>query len=89
MGLSYNYKEGYYGYNYHPVVQHYYLQSHTLVEGVPMVNAYFNFKIRRASLMLKFNNLRDWLTGKGYFVAPQYIGLPATFDFGFTWWFFD
>ena len=89
MGVSLNYKEGYYGYNYYPVVQQYFLQNHTIVEGAPVMNAFFNFKLRRARITLKMNNLLDWFFQESYFVAPQYIALPATFDFGFTWWFFD
>jgi len=83
------YKSAYYGNAYDPVTQQYYLQNHTLVEGVPVVNLFLNFKIRRANLFAKMNNITEMITGEGYFVAPLYRGLPPVFDFGVTFWFFD
>jgi len=88
-GLDVNYKSAYYGYAYDPVVQQFYLQNETLVEGAPVATYFIDFKINKASLYLKMNNLRAYATQKGYLVAPLYPGLSPNIDFGLTWWFFD
>jgi hypothetical protein len=89
IGLDLNYKSAYYGNAYDPVTQQFYLQNHTLTDGFPVVNLFLNFKIRRANLFAKMNNLVQMVRGEGYIVAPLYRGLPPIFDFGVTFWFFD
>ena len=89
IGFDVNYKSAYFGNAYDPVTQQYYMQNQTLVEGVPVANLFLNFKIKRANLFLKMNNLTQMITGEGYMVAPLYRGLMPTTDFGLTFWFFD
>ena len=88
-GVDVIYKSAYYGNAYDPVTQQFYLQNNTLVEGVPVANFFLNFKIKRANMFAKMNNITQMITGEGYLVAPLYRGLPPTFDFGVTFWFFD
>lgn len=88
-GLDVNYKSAYYGYAYDPVVQQFYLQNDTRVEGSPVATYFIDFKINKVSLYLKMNNLRASIIQKGYMVAPLYPGLSTNVDFGLTWWFFD
>jgi len=89
IGLDLNFKSAYFGQAYDPVTQQFYLQDHTLVEGVPVANLFLNFKIKRANFFIKMNNLTQMITDEGYLVAPLYRGLPPTTDFGITFWFFD
>ena len=88
-GLDVNYKSAYYGYAYDPVVQQFYLQKDTRVEGSPVATYFIDFKINKVSLYLKMNNLRASIIQEGYMVAPLYPGLSTNVDFGLTWWFFD
>lgn len=88
-GVDVNYKSAYYGYAYDPVVQQFYLQNDTLVEGSPVATYFIDFKINKVSLYLKMNNLRAFASQKGYMVAPLYPGVLPNVDFGLTWWFFD
>lgn len=88
-GLDVNYKSAYYGYAYDPVVQQFYLQNDTRVEGSPVATYFIDFKINKVSLYLKMNNLRASIIQEGYMVAPLYPGLSTNVDFGLTWWFFD
>ena len=88
-GLDVNYKSAYYGYAYDPVVQQFYLQNDTRVEGSPVATYFIDFKINKVSLYLKMNNLRASIIQEGYMVAPLYPGLSTNVDFVLTWWFFD
>jgi len=88
-GIDVNYKSAYFGYNYMPEVQQFYLQNEVLTEGEPIITLFVNFKINRVRFTLKMDNLKAFVSDKGYMIAPLYTGTPPRFDFGLTWWFFD
>jgi hypothetical protein len=57
--------------------------------NLPIVDIFFNAKIKRGRIFFKYNNLLQAITGKGYFATPQYPGQRNTLDFGFDWSFYD
>jgi len=89
-GLDVHYKSPYYGDDYAPDVQQFFIQKHTVIGDYPVVSLFIDFKINRVNFILKMNNVWTWFSkSKGYFVAPKYPGLSNLFDFGFNWRFFD
>lgn len=90
IGFDVHYKSPYYGDDFAPDVQQFFIQKHTIVGDFPVVTFFLDFKINRANFILRFNNLwPNFSKSKGYLVAPLYPGLPQLFDFGFNWRFYD
>ncbi len=90
VGFDVHYKSPYFGDDFKPDVQQYFLQRHTVVGDFPIVTFFFDFKINRANLYIKMGNIWTMVSQtEGYLVAPDYPGLPPIFDFGFNWRFFD
>jgi hypothetical protein len=58
-------------------------------DNLPVIDVFFNAKIKRGRVFFKYNNLMQLITGNGYFVTPQYPGQRNTLDFGFDWSFYD
>lgn len=57
--------------------------------NLPVVDVFFNAKIKRGRIFFKYNNLFQAITGNGYFPTPLYPGQRNTLDFGFDWSFYD
>lgn len=61
----------------------FYNQRHTQVGNYPFMNAYANFKLKRARfyvLLSHFN--KGWLGGNNYFSMPLYPLNPMRFQMG-------
>jgi len=89
-GVDVHYKSAYYGDDFAPDVQQFFIQKSTITGDFPVVSFFLDFKINRVNFIVKFSNLwTNFSKSKGYLVAPLYPGLPQLFDFGFNWRFFD
>lgn len=60
-----------------------------ITPSFPIVNAFFNAKIKRGRVFFRYNNIIQAITGEGYFATPLYPGQRNTLDFGFDWSFYD
>ena len=58
-------------------------------KNLPVIDVFFNAKIKRGRVFFKYNNILQLITGNGYFTTPQYPGQRNTLDFGFDWSFYD
>jgi hypothetical protein len=58
-------------------------------QNIPVIDVFFNAKIKRGRIFFKYNNILQLITGNGYFSTPQYPGQRNTLDFGFDWSFYD
>lgn len=58
-------------------------------KNLPVIDVFFNAKIKRGRIFFKYNNILQLITGNGYFTTPQYPGQRNTLDFGFDWSFYD
>jgi hypothetical protein len=59
------------------------------IQNVPIVDVFFNAKIKRGRVFFKYNNIFQLITKQGYFATPQYPGQRNVIDFGFDWSFYD
>lgn len=55
----------------------------------PVVDVFFNAKIKRGRIFFRYNNLLQLITGEGYFPTPFFPGQRNSIDFGFDWSFYD
>lgn len=88
-GVDLHWKSAYYAPGYDPATQQFYNQDVFQSPAFPLVDIFFNAKIKRARIFFKYNNLMQALTGRGYIPTPYYPGQRNIFDFGFDWSFYD
>ncbi len=89
VGVDVHWKSGYHAPAYDPVIQQFYNQQEFLVPSVPIIDLFFNAKIRRARIFVKYNNALMLFSSYGSIPTPYYPGIRNLFDFGFDWSFYD
>jgi len=73
---------------YDPLLGEFY-PSFTNLKSFPVVDAFFNAKIKTVRIFLKVDNLTSLLGWQGYYAADQYPAADFSFQFGITWRFFE
>ncbi|MFZ6013032.1 MAG: putative porin, partial [Bacteroidota bacterium] len=90
-GVDVHWKSPYKALGYDPVIQQFFTQD-TFRPGLhsfPIVDIFFNAKIKRGRIFIKYNNLVQAITKTGYLPTPFYPGQRSILDFGFDWSFYD
>lgn len=88
-GVDLNWKSAYYAPGYDPAIQQFYNQDQFESPAFPLVDLFFNAKIKRARIFFKYNNVMQLVWKRGYFPTPYYPGQRNIVDFGFDWSFYD
>jgi len=88
-GVDFHWKSAYYAPGYDPAIQQFYNQDYFESPAFPLVDVFFNAKIKRARVFFKYNNVMQILLETGYLPTPYYPGQRNIFDFGFDWSFYD
>jgi hypothetical protein len=88
-GLDLHYKSDYYALAYDPAIRQFYVQQNFKTPAFPLVDIFFNAKIKRGRIFIKYNNLVQAFTKQGYLPTPYYPGQRSILDFGFDWSFYD
>jgi hypothetical protein len=88
-GVDVHWKSAYYAPGYDPAIQQFYNQDTFESPAFPLVDVFFNAKIKRARIFFKYNNVMQVIKGTGYLPTPYYPGQRNIFDFGFDWSFYD
>lgn len=73
---------------YDPVLAEFYVQNETELGGYPVVDFFFNGKIRQTRIFFKLEHLNSLLTGNNNFSAPEYPYRDFMIRFGLVWNFF-
>lgn len=74
---------------YNPLIQQFHLQEKYNVGGFPQMDLFFNFKVSRAKITMKVNNVLLDAAGQGYYDTPLYIAQPRAFEVVINWLFFN
>ncbi len=94
-GVDIHYKSAYYPLAYDVPVQQFYVQEEITpvrfkkVPEFPLIDIFFNARIKRGRIFFKYNNLIQAFTKQGYLPTPGYPGQRNILDFGFDWSFYD
>ncbi len=92
-GLDVRYNTPYKANNYSPVIGHFFPQDSIIINNLPQVNAFFNFRIKSFTAFITMENLNtvDVSHGFGFtnnnFAAPLYPTPGMIFRFGLQWGF--
>ncbi len=88
-GFDVTLMQAYYAAAYNPVLMNFYNQNTTQLDRQFWVDFYINFKIKRARVFVKYQNLASLLGDYNYFTVPHYPMQDAVFKIGVSWKFFD
>ena len=88
IGVETNYFTEYYANGFNPLIQEFYTQNETKIGNFPMVNFYFNARIKTARLYLHADQINTLFTKANYFSAPNYPYRDFMIRFGMEWNFF-
>jgi hypothetical protein len=88
-GIDLHWKSDYHAMGYDPAIRQFYIQDSFITPGFPVVDVFFNAKIKKARIFFKYHNLVQAFTKSGYLPTPYYPGQSNVFDFGFDWSFYD
>lgn len=89
VGIDTHYRSSFYGNDYDPTIQQFFLQDHFNIPDYFLADVFVNFKVGRALLFAKLVFANQGLSIPGYFTAPYYLGQHRVFDWGITWQFYD
>lgn len=88
IGLTFKYFSEYKANTYNPLLAEFQLQNATNVGGYPMVDFFFNGRVRRTRLYFKLENVSSFLGNRDYFSAPNHPYRDFSIRFGVVWnWF--
>ena len=93
-GVDIHYQCSYYPLAYDLPIQQFYVQEQITgaslrVPAFPIVDIFFNARIKRGRIFFKYHNLIQAFTQQGYMPTPTYPGQRNIIDFGFDWSFYD
>lgn len=89
LGFDAHFNSAYYADAFMPATGLFYLQEQKKTGGYPVINFFFNMKIKTARLFLKFENLGDGLIQNTYTYVPHYPQPGRVIKFGVDWRFLD
>lgn len=89
VGIDSHWMSAYNAPNYDPAIQQYFVQKRFEVPAVPVVDLFFNVKIKKARILVKYNNFLLLFSKYGNIPTPFYPGVRNLIDFGFDWSFYD
>ncbi len=88
-GVNISYFTAYNMNGYDPVLAELYVQNNTELGGFPMVDLFFNAKIRQTRIFVKFEHINQLFNStNSHFAAPGYPYRDGVIRFGLVWNFF-
>ncbi len=88
-GVNFKYFTSYNMNAYDPVLAEFYVQNDQELGGFPLIDIFFNAKIRQTRIYFKYEHINSLFTSKNeYFSAPGYPYRDAVIRFGLVWDFF-
>jgi len=88
-GVTFRYFTSYTMNGYDPVLAEFYVQNGTELGGFPMVDLFFNAKIRQTRIYVKYEHINQLFSStNSHFAAPGYPYRDGVIRFGLVWNFF-
>lgn len=88
-GITFKYFNEYNMNAYDPVLAEFYVQNNEKLGGFPLVDIFFNAKVRQTRIYFKYEHVNQLFNStNSHFSAPGYPYRDATIRFGIVWNFF-
>ncbi len=88
MGVSVKYFSKYYANAYNPLLSEFVVQHDKMIGDFPMVDVFFNAKVRQTRLYFRAEHVNSSFTGNTFYSAPDYPYRDFVIRFGLVWNFF-
>lgn len=88
-GVDVHWHSAYKAMGYAPYLQSFYNQDTFVSPAYPMVDIFFNGKMKRGRFFVKYHNIVQMITGSGQMPTPYYRAMRNVVDFGFELLLFD
>ncbi len=88
-GFDITYLTAYNGYGYNPALMQFYSHDDKPLQDQLYIDFYINFKIKRARVFVKYQNLGTLFNEYNYFLVRGYPQQDAIFKIGLSWRFID
>lgn len=88
-GIDLWYNTSYYADAWMPVTQQFYQQRERRIGNYPYIDAFINFKVKRAYIFVMFSHVNSGFMGYNYYLVPHYPFADRSFRFGVNWKFHD
>lgn len=89
LGIEAFYFTAYYADRYLSMIRSYHLQNMQSIGDYPFLDVYFNAKIGKARLFVRYDNFSSLFLDNTYFASPGYPALDPMFRFGVSWILFN
>lgn len=87
-GVTFNYFTEYNLNAYDPVLAEFFVQNSQEFGAFPLVDLFFNMKVRQTRIFIKAEHINSGFTGNDFFSAPGYPYRDFNIRFGLVWNFF-
>ena len=88
-GVTFKYFTKYHMNAYDPVLAEFYVQNDEELGGFPIVDLFFNAKVRQTRIFFVYEHINSLFSSKNeYFSAPGYPYRDGVIRFGIVWNFF-
>ena len=88
-GINFKYFSSYNMNAYDPVLGEFFVQNDVKLGGFPLVDLFFNAKVRQTRIFVKYEHINALFVNKNeYFAAPGYPYRDPVIRFGLVWNFF-
>jgi len=87
-GFNFKYFTSYNANAYDPVLAEFYVQNKQEIGNYPMVDFFFNARVRQTRIFFKLENVNTLINGNNNFTAPSYPYRDFLIRFGLVWDFF-
>ncbi|MDZ7848558.1 MAG: putative porin [Owenweeksia sp.] len=88
-GAEMNYFSSYFSPSYNPATGVFYNDQKKEIGNYPYVDIFANFKLQKARIFVKYENINQGLSNYTYYAAPHYPMADRTLRVGITWRFFN
>ncbi|MDT8394678.1 MAG: putative porin [Bacteroidales bacterium] len=88
-GIEVFYNTSYFAEAYMPALRSFYIQDVKEIGNFVYADFFFNFRVKRARLFLKYSHFNALFGQYDYYMVPSYPLMDAGFRFGISWKFFD
>lgn len=88
VGVNFRWRSSYFGNDYDPITQQFFLQDHTSLGSYVAADLFITFQADKLRIFAKMTHINQGAES-GYLATPLYPGQPRAFDIGLRWLFFD
>ncbi len=89
VGVDVRYQTAFYAPAYMPATGQFYMQDDVKIGNYPFMDAFLNFRLKRARVFIKADHFNQSLGDRNYFISKGYAYQPFRLKYGISWNFYD